>query len=139
VINHVFGEMDRTARSSLDRKNDLAEILSVDGFVGIRAGRLQGMVTGTRKCHAALFGGMAQHDPTLTGIAGAGMEHPSGKDGCLPRILPIDAGARLVGHHLRRNHNRRLCVENRHTIGDSRHMPMNEGDQTPGGDLHQFA
>src|SRR5207244_1616970 len=35
VIDHVFGEVDRTAGLCLDREGDLAEVLGVDRLVGV--------------------------------------------------------------------------------------------------------
>ena len=37
VINHVFGEIDRTAGPGVDCEGDLAEILGVGNLVGVRA------------------------------------------------------------------------------------------------------
>ena len=65
------------------------------------------MVSGTRQGQAALFGRMAQHDPTVFGIAGSGMEHPSCKDSRLSRIIRVGAGARFIRRHLRRDHDGR--------------------------------
>src|SRR5262249_27850891 len=56
MINHVFREMDRTTGLSLDRKNDLTGVLTVNRFVAILAGSLESMVTCTSQCHAAFFG-----------------------------------------------------------------------------------
>ena len=41
VIDHVFGEMDRTAGPGLDCEGDLAEVLGVGNLVGVRARGLQ--------------------------------------------------------------------------------------------------
>src|SRR5262249_39126923 len=73
VIDHVFGEYDRTVRPGLDDEGDLAEIIGVDGLVGIRARCLQCMVGGTCHGQAALFGRMTQHDATAFGITGPRM------------------------------------------------------------------
>src|SRR5262252_1265750 len=100
MIDHVFGEVDRTARPGLDGKGDLAEVLGVDSFVGVPAGSLQSMVSGTRQGHAALVGRMAQHGPTVLDIAGAVLEHPSCKDARLTRIISVGAGAWRIRHHL---------------------------------------
>ena len=40
VIDHVFGEADRTVGQSFNCVGDLAEILGVSNFVGMRAGGL---------------------------------------------------------------------------------------------------
>ena len=41
VVDHVFGEVDRTIGQSFNCVGDLAEILGVSNFVGMRAGGLQ--------------------------------------------------------------------------------------------------
>src|SRR5207245_4758931 len=43
VIDHVFGEMDRTSGLCLDREGDLAELLVVYRLGGVRGGRLERM------------------------------------------------------------------------------------------------
>src|SRR5262245_7689080 len=102
MIDHVFGEVDWTVGPSLDGEGDLAEVLGVDRLVSMRAGSLQHMVSGTRQGHAALFGRVAQHDATVFGIAGAGLEHSSCKEARLPRIIPVGAGARRIAVYLQR-------------------------------------
>src|SRR5215831_16169981 len=59
VIDHVFGEVDRTSGLCLDREGDLAEVLGVDRLVGMWARGLKIMVRGTREEHLALVGRMA--------------------------------------------------------------------------------
>src|SRR4030095_10082498 len=87
---------------------------------------------------AALVGRMAQHDPTVLGIAGAVLQHPSCKDTRQSRIILVAAGARRIGHHLRSDHDRGRRVEEGYTIGDGGYVPMHERDQTPRGDQHLF-
>ena len=87
MIDHVFGEMDRTAGPGFDREGNLAEVLVVGSLVGVLARGLQCMVDGARQGQAALFRRMAQHDPTVFRIAGPVMEHPTCKDSRLSRIV----------------------------------------------------
>src|SRR5215472_3631937 len=61
MIDHVLGDLDRTAGSRLDREGDLAEIFCVDGLIGVRACGLQNMVSGARKGHVRLYSRVAQH------------------------------------------------------------------------------
>src|SRR5499427_9348157 len=49
MIDYIFGELDRMARQGLDCEDDLAEVVSVDNLLGMRARSLQAMVSGT--CH----------------------------------------------------------------------------------------
>ena len=37
MIDHVFGELDRTARPGLDCEGNLAEVLGVESLLGMRA------------------------------------------------------------------------------------------------------
>src|SRR5215510_6451783 len=100
MIDHEFREVDRTAGPGLDGEGDLAEVFGVDRLVGVRAGGLQRMVSGTRQGQAALFSRMAQHDPTVLAIAGAVLEHPSCKEARSSWIILIGTGARRIGYHL---------------------------------------
>src|SRR5438445_9818529 len=52
-------------RGIRNREGDLAEVLGVDRFGGVRARGLKRMVRGIREDHLALGGRMAQHDPTV--------------------------------------------------------------------------
>ena len=94
MVDHVFGKVDRAAWLGLDREGDLAGVLGVDSLVGMRALGLQRMVSGTRQGQAALFGRMAQHDPTVLGIAGSVMEYRCCKNACLAGIMRV---ARALG------------------------------------------
>jgi hypothetical protein len=69
---------------------------------------------------------MAQNDPTVLGIAGAGLEYTAGHDARPPWIIFVGVGARRIGHHLRRDHDGGLRVEERHLVGDGGHMPVHE-------------
>src|SRR5215471_5687848 len=82
---------------------------------------------------------MAQHDPAVFRIAGSWMEHPTGKAPGLPRIVGVDEGVGLIRLHLRRDHNRGRRVEERYAVSDGGHVPIGEGDQTPGCDRYLFA
>ncbi len=77
VIDHVFGELDRTAGPGLDCEGNLTKVPGVDDLVGVRTRGLYRIVSGTCQDQAALFGRMAQHDATVFGIAGSLMEHPT--------------------------------------------------------------
>jgi hypothetical protein len=48
MIDHVLGEVDRTATPGLDCEGDLAEVFGMDGLIGVRARGLQNMVSRTR-------------------------------------------------------------------------------------------
>src|SRR6516225_1345500 len=65
VVNHVFGELDWTVRPGLDCEGNLAEVVGVDGLVGMGARGLQRVISGTCHRQAALFRRMAQHDTTF--------------------------------------------------------------------------
>src|SRR6266545_8163882 len=139
MIDHVLREVDRTAGSGLDREGDLAKVFGVDSLMDVYACGLQNMVSSTRQGDAALFSRMTEHDATVFRIAGSVMEKRTGKDSRLARIIPVGASDRLISYHLRRDHDRGLRVEERHTIGDGRHVPMHERNQTPGGNQYLFA
>jgi hypothetical protein len=79
MIDDVFGELDRRSRARVDSEGNLAEVVAVDGFIGMRAGGLQRMVGGTRHGQTALFRRMAQHDAPAVRITGSRMENPTGK------------------------------------------------------------
>ena len=111
----------------------------VGSLVAVRTRGLQGMVDGTRQGQLALFGRVAQHDPTILGVACPGMEQTAGKASGLPRIIPVRAGARLFRHHLRRDHYGGWRVEKRHSVGDGGDVLVGERDQTPRCDQHLFA
>src|SRR5215472_9920976 len=131
--------MDRTTWSRLDREDDLAEVLGVGGLIDIWTGGLQNMVRGTGQSHEALFSCMTQNDATVLRIAGSVMEHRTGEESRLPRIIAVGGGARFVGNHLRRDDYGSFCIEERHTVGDGGHMPMHKRNQTPRRDQHLFA
>src|SRR5215213_2788784 len=57
---------------------------------------------------------MAEHDPTVLGIALSVMKYPS-KDFRLSRIIPVDVSARLIGRHLRRDHEGGCRVDERYS------------------------
>src|SRR5258708_39858714 len=59
VINHVFGQADRTTGVCLDREGNSAKVLRVSTLVGVRARGLQYMVKGAHHRHATLFGPVA--------------------------------------------------------------------------------
>jgi len=105
VIDHEFGEIDRTAGTGVDCVGDLAKILGVGNLVVMPACSLQRVVSRARQRQAALLGRMAQHDPAVFGVTGSVMEHPACKDPRLARIVRISKDARFVGFHLRRDHN----------------------------------
>src|SRR5262249_54584154 len=77
MIDHVFGELDRTARLSLDCEGNLAEVVGVDSLVGMRARGFECMVSRTCHAQAALFRRMAQHDATAFRITGSWMKNPT--------------------------------------------------------------
>ena len=139
VIDHALGEMDRASGLGLDGEGDLTEVRGVDSLVPVRARGLQGMVDGTRQGELALFGRVAQHDPTILGVACPGMEQTAGKAPGLPRIVSVRAGARLFSHHLRRDHDGGGRVEKRHLVGDGGDVLVGEGDQTTRRDQHLLA
>ncbi|MDR6304974.1 hypothetical protein GGQ85_002690 [Nitrobacter vulgaris] len=53
-------------------------------------------------------------------------------------VFPAASAAFVCGH-LRRDHDKSLCIEYCYTIGDGGHMPIDEGDQTSGYNGHLFA
>src|SRR5262249_53900610 len=75
MIDHVFGELDRTAGLGLDCEGNLSEIFGVDNLIGVRARGLQRIFGDTCQGQAALFGRMAQHDATVFRIVGPVMEN----------------------------------------------------------------
>jgi hypothetical protein len=75
----------------------------------------------------------------LLDVSGSVMEHPSCKHSLLPRVIRVGAGDRLIGHHLRSDHDGGLRVKERHLLGDGGPVPMDERDQLPGCDQHLFA
>jgi hypothetical protein len=139
VIDHVLGELDWTAGLRVDCESDLAEVSGVDNLVRVRARALQRIVSRTCQGEAALFSRIGQHDAPVFGIADSRMEYPARKDSRQSRINPVVAGAGFIGRHLRRDHDKGLCIEDCHTIGDGGHVPVSERDQTSGCDRHLFA
>src|SRR6516162_9093470 len=75
MVDHVFGELDRTIRQSFDGEGNLAEVVAADGLVGMRARSVQRMVNSARHGQTALFRGMAQDDATAFRVTGARMEN----------------------------------------------------------------
>src|SRR5215471_10752667 len=59
VIDHVFGEVDRTSGLGIDREGNLAEVLGVYRLGGVWACGLKRMVRGAGEDHLALVGRMA--------------------------------------------------------------------------------
>ena len=53
MIDHVFGEVDRTAGPGVDCEGDLTEVPSVNNLVGVRARGCQGVVDGACEDQAA--------------------------------------------------------------------------------------
>src|SRR5215469_1473713 len=97
------------------------------------------MVSRARQRQTALFGRVAQHDPTVFGIAGAGMEHSGSKNSRLARIIRIGLCARLIRDHFRGDHERGRPVKERYTVEDGCHVPIGKRDQPPGCDQYLFA
>src|SRR5262249_335613 len=77
MVDHVFGELDWIARPGFDGEGNLAEVVAIDSFGGMRARRVQRMVGGTRHGQTALFRRMAQHDATALRVTGSRMENPA--------------------------------------------------------------
>ena len=66
------------------------------------------MVDRTDEAQAAHFGRMAQHNTTISGVAGFWMQRPTWKHPCLPGVIASDGGGRWVRRHLRRDDHRPL-------------------------------
>ena len=139
VIDHVFAEADRLPRPGLDGKGHLAEVRAVDRLAAMRERAFQRAFGRACEGQAAVLGRMAQHDAASFGISGARVEHAIGKGPRQPRIVGAGAGARLRQRHLRSDHDGGIRVEERHAIGDRRHVPVGEGDQPPRSDQHLLA
>src|SRR6516162_2333689 len=101
VIDHVFGELDRTAGPRLDRKGDLAEVSGVRHLVGVRARALQRAISRTCEREGAFFGRMAQHDAPVFGMAGSRMEYAPRESSRQSRIILDAASTRFIRRHLR--------------------------------------
>lgn len=69
VIDHEFGKLDRTAGPGYDRERSLTEVLGLDDLVRLQTIRFEDMIDCAYQGQTALLGRVAQHDPTVLGIA----------------------------------------------------------------------
>jgi len=128
VIDHVLGEVDRSAGLGVDREGNLAGIGSVNSLVGMEARTLQNALSRTRQLQETIFRPVAKHNAAVFRIVGSLMKDPPRHGFGQPRIIRIADCSRFRSCHLRGNNNKRPRVENCHRIGDSSYMSVDKGD-----------
>src|SRR5215471_9462215 len=79
VIDHVLDELERTAAPCLDAEGNLAEILSMRGLAGKRAGCFEPSISGARQREPALVSHVAEYDATVLRIASSRVQYATSK------------------------------------------------------------
>ena len=113
VIGHVFGELNWATGPGFDREGNLAKVLGVGGFVGVRARRFQCVVNRASQEQAALFRRMRQRNTTVIGVTGAMMEHRTDEGLRLPRVFRVRVCTGCIHSHLGRNDEGRRRIQQR--------------------------